>query len=315
VRRFLRPFKPLLLPLWNGGHWLAWRAGLYLDALWHRRIERCDVCGRMAPMLYWRGVIPPRLEELWELSPRLAEALARKESSACALCGAKLRARRLARALLDAYPVGDPPAPAPSIAAWDGHPEARALRVAEINVIEGLYDPLRRLPGLAFSEYREGATPGQVVEGVRCEDLTRLTYPNRAFDVVLTSETLEHVPDLGAALAEIRRVLAPGGRHLFTVPLRPDVPSTFARAVVIPDGTIEHRARPIRHPGGDVGYPVFTEFDADLPDLLREAGFEVEVRFGPTTEDDLGQVFVCRKPDGDPARPRGCRLPPAVFDS
>ena len=63
-------------------------------------------------MLYRRRVIPPRLEELWGLSPRLAEALARKESCDCSACGAKLRCRRIAEAVLALYPVGNPPAPA-----------------------------------------------------------------------------------------------------------------------------------------------------------------------------------------------------------
>ena len=39
------------------------------------------------------------------------------------------------------------------------------------------------------------------------------------FDLVLTSETLEHVPDPRLALRETLRVLRPGGRHVFTVPL------------------------------------------------------------------------------------------------
>lgn len=294
--------KRLLLPAWNLGHRLAWRAGEYLDALRHGRFERCSVCGRSGPILYRRWVIPPKLEQLWGLSPREAEALARKESSNCSRCGAPLRVRRLARALLDAVPVGTPPAPARSVARWVRRLEVRGLRVAEINRIEGLHDQLRRLPGHAYSDFRADVPPGAVVAGVRSEDLTRLTYPDAAFDLVLTSETLEHVPDLAAALGEIRRVLAPGGLHLFTVPILPGVPRTFARTVVGPDGGRTVLFPPLCHPGGDVGYPVFTEFGADLPDLLRRAGFEAEVRFGPTTADDLAQVFVCRKVPAPPRR-------------
>ena len=63
--------------------------------------------------------------------------------------------------------------------------------------------------------------PGSIVDGFRSEDLTRLTYSDASFDLVLTSETLEHVPDLEAALREIRRVLVPGGRHIFTIPQLP----------------------------------------------------------------------------------------------
>src|SRR5262249_37562790 len=130
------------------------------------------------------------------------------------------------------------------------------------------------------------------------EDLTRLSYSDNSLDVILTSETLEHVPDLNAALREIHRVLAPGGRHIFTVPVLPTVEKTFSRSVVLTDGTIEDRAQRICHPGGDWGYPVFTEFGTDLPALLTQAGFKTVVHFGPVSEDDVTQVYVCQKTPG-----------------
>jgi hypothetical protein len=274
--------KRAALPLWNGGHRLAWRLGEYAGAVRHHRFERCAVCGRYGPMLYRRRVIPPKLEALWGLSPRVAEALARKESCDCWSCGAKLRARRMARVLLELYPT-DGPSPVRSVRDWTRRPENRSLRVAEINRIEGLHDELMRLPGTAYSEFRAGIPSGTIADGVRCEDLGALSYADRAFDLVLTSETLEHVPDLDAALGEIRRVLRPGGRHVFTVPLVPGVPRTY------------RRADRIRHPGGDTGYPVVTEFGVDLPEILRGAGFEATLRFGPVSEDDVAQVWVATK--------------------
>jgi SAM-dependent methyltransferase len=246
-------------------------------------------------MLFRRRVIPPKLAELWGLSPRLAAALARKESSNCAACGAKLRARRLAEVILQTFPVGEPPVPVRSLVDWARSPEALCLRIAEINIIEGLHEALAVLPSFRSSDYHPDASPGATINGVRSEDLTRLTYSDSSLDLVLTSETLEHVPDLAAALREIRRVLVPGGLHIFTIPVLPDEPRTFARARPRPDGSVQHLAASIHHPGGDVGYLVFTEFGADLPQILRDAGFELTILFGPVREDDLAQVYVCSR--------------------
>ncbi|ADB31789.1 Methyltransferase type 11 [Kribbella flavida DSM 17836] len=48
----------------------------------------------------------------------------------------------------------------------------------------------------------------------------QLDLPDASFDVVTTIEVLEHVRDLDASLAEIHRVLVPGGRFLITSPNR-----------------------------------------------------------------------------------------------
>src|SRR5215212_4700252 len=114
--RIPRPVKRCLLPAWNAGHRWARRLGEHLDAVHHRRYKVCVVCGRFGPMLYRPRVVPPRLAELWGLTPRLVRALARRESGDCAWCGAKLRARWIARVLLETYAVeGDGP-PARSVA-------------------------------------------------------------------------------------------------------------------------------------------------------------------------------------------------------
>lgn len=47
---------------------------------------------------------------------------------------------------------------------------------------------------------------------------TALPFADASFDVVLCSEVLEHVDDAGRAVAEISRVLAPGGLLVVTVP-------------------------------------------------------------------------------------------------
>ena len=46
----------------------------------------------------------------------------------------------------------------------------------------------------------------------------RLPFPDATFDVVITSEVLEHIQDDVTAIAEMVRVLKPGGRFAATVP-------------------------------------------------------------------------------------------------
>lgn len=285
-----RAVKTPLVWVWNQVYWRGLRALAQVRAVAGGRVERCSVCGKVRPMLHYRRIIPNRLVELWGLSPRQAVALAHKESDFCAACGAKLRARRIASVLLKLYSPG-----ATSPRDWSRDPAIRRLRIAEINRVEGLHEALVGLPHFEASDYLPGAAPGAVVDGVRNEDLCRLTYADAAFDLIVTSETLEHVPDLEKSLAEIHRVLAPGGRHVFTAPVAPWEPKTFARARLREDGEVEHITAPIHHPAGDSGYLVFTELGMDFPEILRAAGFETTIHFGPARDDDLAQVYVCRK--------------------
>ena len=49
-------------------------------------------------------------------------------------------------------------------------------------------------------------------------DATRLPFPDGVFDRVIAAEVLEHIPDDEAAIAELARVLRPGGTMAVTVP-------------------------------------------------------------------------------------------------
>ena len=57
-----------------------------------------------------------------------------------------------------------------------------------------------------------------------CGDMVTLPFPAGSFDVVTTGYGLRNVPDLRAALREIHRVLAPGGRVLSLDFNRPESP-------------------------------------------------------------------------------------------
>jgi SAM-dependent methyltransferase len=62
-----------------------------------------------------------------------------------------------------------------------------------------------------------GVEPGASSTAVN-GDAGRLPFADGAFDRIIASEVLEHVPDDGLALAELSRVLRPGGVLAATVP-------------------------------------------------------------------------------------------------
>jgi SAM-dependent methyltransferase len=63
-----------------------------------------------------------------------------------------------------------------------------------------------------------GEAPATAHAGVVRGDLLALPFPDGSVDRVIAAEVLEHIPDDRAAMAEIARVLKPGGRAAVTVP-------------------------------------------------------------------------------------------------
>jgi SAM-dependent methyltransferase len=60
--------------------------------------------------------------------------------------------------------------------------------------------------------------PSGVVEGLIVADAADLPFEDSSFDVIFSSNVLEHVEDLDSAFAEMKRVLKPGGIMIHTMP-------------------------------------------------------------------------------------------------
>jgi ubiquinone/menaquinone biosynthesis C-methylase UbiE len=56
---------------------------------------------------------------------------------------------------------------------------------------------------------------------ILCMSAESLDFPDGEFDAVVAVHAIEHIPPLEAAMAEMARVLRPGGRALFIYPAEP----------------------------------------------------------------------------------------------
>lgn len=258
----------------------------------------CSVCGTISTFVFNSLVIPD--DQFADVNDgETFFAYQRRESLYCQFCGSSLRARGFADALLSIYSQG-----ACSLVALVEEEGFRQLDIAEINTIGSLNSFqkfLGRLPRLSLSQYRGPDHLGEIVGGIRNEDMCQLTYDDMSFDLVISSDTLEHVPDFKAALSETRRVLRPGGRHILTVPVVNSRAMTFRRVEIGSDGHLVHLHPPLYHGrgrglfkylpvGGDL--LTFTEFGRDLPDLMRDAGFDPVVFPGSSPSETTGASFV-----------------------
>jgi len=251
----------------------------------------CLVCGsrsrRGGPWRLAQGLV-----DSWGIDARWRRMIERREGLGCSVCGAVSRYRYLAWVVMEELGALD--LGYESFADYAGSAHFRELRVAEINGCGALHRYLDRNPHLAYSEY------GSEDPAVPSENLLDLSYPDSEFDLVLTTDTLEHLPDLPAALAEIERVLKPGGRHVFTVPVVRDGRATISRAAL--DGQeIVHLHPPSYHGVWSEQNPdrlVFHEFGDDALDYLRTPATDITIRQHPTNP--AISVFVAVKTTEEP---------------
>jgi hypothetical protein len=225
-----------------------------------------------------------------DVNARISAFLLRGEGRECPCCGGRFR--RMSRR---------------RISGWGGicprcrsHPRHRtiALLLARGDLAgrrllhfapEPLFDPVfARLPGV------ERVTADLQAPADLRLDIADMDLPDSSFDLILCSHVLEHVPDDRAAMRELRRVLTDGGLVLVLVPYRLEVTTYEDPSIVSPlermiaFGQQDH----VRIYGND------------LPDRLREAGFEVEDRTAARLVDEATvemceldpeeHLFLCR---------------------
>jgi SAM-dependent methyltransferase len=180
----------------------------------------------------------------WELTPKEREYFDEREGHVCSGCQMSKRVRMLLWSIQKVFPSLD------------------ELDVLHINQTNHLSRALSRAAELIETTYTPEKPIGEKINGLINEDLCRLTFPSNTFDLVVHSETLEHVYDYEKALREAERVLKPGGFQLYTVPvLHHRV--TRQRMISSESGKLVQLLPPSFH--GEPGeFPVIWEFGGDF---------------------------------------------------
>lgn len=180
------------------------------------------------------------------------------------------------------------------------YPNLSDLTIYEMSSRGAWYHFLAKKAGrLVFSEYYDHVTPGQYNGNVQCQNVENLTYADASFDLCTSTEVFEHVPDDRKGFREVLRVLRPGGRLIFTVPLS-GMPVTIERAAVV-DGEVRHLEPPEYHGDSIRGHGkvlCFRNYGHDIVERLSSSGFRSAIAMEAATVqswDIRQEVIVAQK--------------------
>jgi SAM-dependent methyltransferase len=202
----------------------------------------------------------------WQISPFEVDYIDRQQGKICTSCGSNLRSIALANALRAYFKTEM------LLCEWVSSPAAKNVVMLEINQAGTLTPYLKQVGGYVFGAYPD-------------LDMHAIPHGAGAFDVIVHSDTLEHIENPIHALTECRRALKLGGALCFTIPLivgrltrsRAGLPKSFhGNAETASDDLI-----------------VRTEFGSDAWTNIIEAGFsELSIH---AVEYPAATAFMARK--------------------
>ena len=257
-------------------YYIIKRLVIYRNRWVYDSVGRCPTCGLLTVFAYSKdtaeglgGVITK-----WDYCDEYKRVLLSRENFFCLNCLSNLRLRALSSMITellgldDAYGLG---------AKLSGAADFRFYETAAYNVFR--YGSVKKMNNYVVSEYFENEVFGKYIHGVRNENLESLTFDDEIFDVLVTSDVLEHVVDLNKVLGEIYRVLKPGGMHVFSIPVNYCLDDTQERAK-LSNGSLVNILLPVVHGDSirDNGILAFRDFGKDVTCVLGRKNFLCEER-------------------------------------
>lgn len=158
----------------------------------------CAVCGGkkfLQNEILWADLI-----RQWELPPAEVDCINRQQGRKCATCRCPWRSIALADAIMAEYEFQG------LFQDFVTAPQFQSLQILEINTAGNLNAWLSKMRGHHLVSYPK-------------VDMQKMPFADGEFDLVVHSDTLEHVPDPLQGLSECSRVLKAGGRCIYTIPM------------------------------------------------------------------------------------------------
>lgn len=204
----------------------------------------CSVCS--FDVFEHKDVLWESLIREWQLAPHEVEYMNKQQGYSCTQCYANLRSMALAKGITSSYQFnGD-------LSQFVESKLANSLKVLEINPAGSLTPTLNKMKCHQLISYPE-------------IDMMQMEIEDNAYDLVIHSDTLEHIENPVIALSECRRILKDDGLCIFTVPIVVDRLSRSRAG--LPDSF---------HGVADTAkddFIVHTEFGMDVWQYVLKAGF------------------------------------------
>jgi SAM-dependent methyltransferase len=223
---------------------------------------------------------------------RTQERALMRNDGLCIRCGSASRHRHVAKCILDAFREK-------GVAKLSDFSKREDIVVFNTSSRSPIAKKLGTSENIVVSEYFDDCKPGESKNGILCQDVEQLTFPDAHFDVIISEDVFEHVKNWRKGFSEVYRVLKKNGLHVFSIPFYFD--RKTEELFTIKDGKyklhnpIEYHGDPFR---GTI--PCYIHFGYDLFDFLRGMGFETRLIISHY-EDDLKFVtynsytFISRK--------------------
>jgi SAM-dependent methyltransferase len=204
----------------------------------------CVVCG--CEQFGFNEVLWEELVDAWGINSSEEAYINRQQGVHCIACGNNLRALALADALLKHFQYKG------TLKKFVESKAFSVLKLLEINEAGRLNATLNKMPQHQLASYPD-------------YNMMDMSFNDNCFDVIVHSDTLEHVSDPILAMSECYRLLKPEGICVFTVPI---ITGRQSRS--------RHGMPPSYHgSGGEVSQDMMVhyEFGSDIWEFVVQAGF------------------------------------------